>query len=105
MLLLTLLIWFLLYYYLYIREGLDNKYQEYDMSNPNNAMILAQQNAGNISYLKERIDALEEIHSKVKDLEVNVDQLNKSVEGLVIQQGEYITDTTGGEPVTITGLD
>ena len=32
-------------------EGLDN-YQNYDLNNPNNALILAQQNAGNIEFLK-----------------------------------------------------
>ena len=36
-------------------EGLEN-YKEYDTNDPNNVMILAQQNAGNIEVLRKQFD-------------------------------------------------
>ena len=48
-----------------IIEGMDTQssqttqqYQPYDMNNPNNAFILAQQNAGNIQVLKQQMDSV-----------------------------------------------
>ena len=41
----------------HIIEGLES-YQPYDTNNPANALILAQQNAGNIEYIKQRLDSV-----------------------------------------------
>jgi TolA-binding protein len=88
-----------------IIEGLENKYQSYDTNNPNNALILAQQNAGNISYLKERIDSLQgnDLNNQVQDLSGNVQTLQTQVNGLVQAQQQYANQMTGGTPPQITG--
>jgi hypothetical protein len=87
----------------HIVEGLENQYQSYDTNNPNNALILAQQNAGNISYLKERLDALTGINGQVQDLSGNVQSLQTQVNGLVQAQQDYANQMTGGSPPQITG--
>ena len=84
---------------------LMNEYQPYDVNNPQNALILAQQNAGNISYLKQRIDSLQSsgLDKHVQDLSGNVDTLQTQVYGLIQSQQEYATKLTGGTPPNITG--
>ena len=86
-----------------IVEGLENQYKDYDMNDPNNALILAQQNAGNISYLKERLDAFDGIYQQVQDLSGNVQTLDTQVTGLVQAQQDYANQMTGGSPPEITG--
>lgn len=78
-----------------IREGLENdtskQYQEYDLNsnNPNSALILAQQNAGNIEYIKGRLTELDKVKQDVTDISGNVVQLTDNVEQLVQQQSDY----------------
>jgi hypothetical protein len=86
-----------------IIEGLANQYQPYDTNNPNNAIILAQQNAGNISVLKQRIDDMQGITQEVQDISGNVANLQKQVNGLVQAQQQYINGINGGKPPQITG--
>ena len=85
----------------HIVEGLENgnQYKEYQP----NALILAQQNAGNIEYLKKKMDDLQNINSTVNDLSGNVVSLQQQVNGLVQQQQQLITQMTGGSPPDITG--
>ncbi len=84
-------------------EGLKNKtnkeYKEY----PPNALILSQQNAGNIEYLKKKTDDLQNIQSVVNDLSGNVASLQQQVNGLVSAQQQMVTQMTGGSPPDITG--
>lgn len=86
-------------------EGLENKYEEYDTNNPNNALILAQQNAGNIEYLKGRFDSLEKnnIIKQVQDLSGNVDLLQSQVNSLIQAQQEYAAEMTGGVAPEVSG--
>jgi predicted PurR-regulated permease PerM len=84
-------------------EGFENQYQQYNTNNPNNALILAQQNAGNISYLKERLDSLESLNDEVQDISNNLITLQGQVNGLVQAQQEYTTQMTGGQTPVITG--
>jgi predicted PurR-regulated permease PerM len=88
-----------------IVEGLENQnqYQSYDTNNPNNALILAQQNAGNIEYLKERIDNVQGIYQQVQDLSGNVSTLQTQVDGLLQAQQDYANQLTGGTAPEITG--
>lgn len=86
-----------------IIEGLENKYKPYDTKDPNNALILAQQNAGNISYLKEQIDSLNGMSQQVQDLSGNVVSLQTQVNGLVQAQQDYANQMTGGSPPQVTG--
>jgi hypothetical protein len=98
---------FLIIYQLFLAtdiiEGLENQYKPYDVNNPNNALILAQQNAGNISYLKERLDKFDGIFQEVQDLSGNVITLQTQVDGLVQAQKDYADQMTGGTAPEITG--
>lgn len=55
-------------------EGMKNKYEDYDDNN--NPLILAQKNAGNIDYLKQRVEENSEIKDEIKALTKSV-ELNK----------------------------
>jgi hypothetical protein len=87
----------------HIVEGLENndksKYKPY----PPNALILSQQNAGNIEFLKHKMDDLQNINTIVNDLSGNVTALQEQVNGLVTTQQQLVTQMTGGSPPDITG--
>ena len=85
-----------------IIEGLDNNnsYQQYNSQDP---LILAQQNAGNIEYLKGRIDDVQGMYKQVQDLSGNVQTLQEQVSGLVTAQQQYATQMTGGTAPDISG--
>lgn len=95
----------------HIIEGLENEssatnnmnYNPYDTNNPNNALILAQQNAGNIDYLKQRFDSIQGVFQQVQDLSGNVAALQDQVNGLVSAQQDYANQMTGGTAPEITG--
>lgn len=84
-------------------EGLENEFQSYDTNNPNNAMILAQQNAGNILYLRDRIDNSSGLYQQVQDISGNVQTLQTQVNDLVQAQQDYANQMTGGVAPEITG--
>ncbi len=86
-----------------IVEGLENQYNEYDKNNPNNALILAQQNAGNIEYLKGRLDGVQTIVQEIQDLSGNVTSLQGQVNDLVQAQQDYANQMTGGTAPEISG--
>jgi hypothetical protein len=86
-----------------IIEGLENQYQPYDTNNPANALILAQQNAGNISFLKQQVDGLLGLNKEVKDISGNLVTLQDQVTQMVEQQKEYANQMTGGEAPDVTG--
>jgi predicted membrane chloride channel (bestrophin family) len=88
-------------------EGLENtgSYRPYDTNNPANTLILAQQNAGNIEYLKGRIEDIQSmsLYKQVDDLSGNVLTLQEQVGGLVTAQKAYANQLTGGVAPDITG--
>lgn len=96
-------------------EGMDNNttssqngqssYQSYDTNDPNNALILAQKNAGNIEYLKELIHTVqgENLQQSIEDLSGNVQNLQTQVNGIIQSQQQYTNQMTNGKPVQITG--
>ena len=94
-----------------IVEGLENNanatnantYTPYDTNNPDNALILSQKNAGNIDYLKQRIDNVQDIFQEVQDLSANVSALQEQVNGIISAQADYATQMTGGTTPVITG--
>jgi hypothetical protein len=88
----------------FFEEGFQNTYQPYDMNNPNNAMILAQQNAGNIEYLKQQLNSLMGLQNEVTDISSNVVTLNNQVSALTQQQQGLATGLVGSSPPNITGL-
>ena len=92
-----------------LNEGMENSkvYKEYDKndsSNTNSAMILAQQNAGNIEFLKEQISGLNLLDKKVTDLSVSVVGLNEQINQIGKQQVVQAQTLVGNQPLEITGL-
>jgi hypothetical protein len=95
---------FLAYFGNNIKEGLTNsngkKYKPY---NKNNALILAEQNAGNIMVLKRQMDDLSGLKQEFQDLSSNYSGLQSQVTSLVNAQNDYTTQMTGGSEVEVTG--
>jgi hypothetical protein len=90
-----------------VREGLDNpEYKDYDTKGPGGANILAEQNAGNIAYLKQRIDELMNLKGTVKEATDNIAQLQQQMQGLADAQSNQATAAIGGrtKPVEVSGL-
>ena len=89
----------------HIVEGLETgkTYQPYDTNNPANTLILAQQNAGNIEYLKGRFQDVQGMYKQVQDLSGNYQTLQEQVNGLVTAQQQYATQMTGGTAPEISG--
>ena len=87
-----------------IVEGLEN-YKDYDTSDPNNVMILAQQNAGNIEVLKQQFDKISGLKQHVEDMSGNIDNLTQQVNDLVQSQQDYLAQNLPSEPPEVTGAD
>jgi hypothetical protein len=94
-------------------EGLENKkandeYKDYntdDPNNPNSALILAQQNAGNIEVLNGRVTKLDGVKDRVDTLDQITGSMQTQIDALVQQQADFATDLVGDTPVEVTGLD
>jgi hypothetical protein len=94
-------------------EGLENEepttstpqYKPYNINDPNNSLILAQQNAGNIEVLKGRIDGLDGIKGKVDNMQQEIDSMQTQLDGLVEQQAQYAADLAGSTPPDVSGTD
>lgn len=82
---------------------INQVYRQYDKEIANNTFMLAQQNAGNIEYLKQRIDAVQGMYQQVQDLSGNVVALREQVNGLMQAQQDYANQMTGGTAPEITG--
>ena len=81
-------------------------YQDYGSSDAaTNAMILAQQNAGNIEFLKQQIDSLLPLIAQVNTLNTEVDTMTTQINDLAQQQEEYAAELVGTTPPQITGAD
>jgi len=81
------------------KEGLECNnadYQNYNV-NTDNALILAQQNAGNISVLKEQIETCNNLNTTVQELSSNLYTLQSQVIEMVNSQG---TDAMPSLPET-----
>lgn len=94
-------------------EGLENEssnsttqeYKPYNLNDPNNSLILAQQNAGNIEVLKGRIDNLDGVKEKVDAIQENINSMQTQIDGLVQQQADYAQQLAGSGPADITGTE
>ena len=87
-----------------IIEGLED-YKEYDTNNPDNVMILVQQNAGNIEVLKQEFDKITGLKQQVDDISGNMVNLTKQVDDLVQAQEDYLAQNLPAEPPEITGAE
>lgn len=90
-----------------IIEGLttENEYKQYDTNNPNNVLILAQQNAGNIQVIKSQLDNLMALKKEVEDISGNVVSLQTQVNGMIGAQQQYAQQMTPSTPPNISGTD
>lgn len=87
-------------------EGLKVKYKSYntnDPNNPNSALILSQQNAGNIEVLKGRVDSFDGVNARVDKMKQNIDSMQVQIDALVQEQADYATNLAGDTPVEVTG--
>lgn len=90
-------------------EGLknesDKEYQAYNTSDPNNSLILAQQNAGNIEVLKGRVDKLDGVKEEVDGMQQSINSMQTQIDSLVQQQADYAQGMAGSEPIEVTGTN
>jgi len=75
-------------------------YQPYSGTDP---LILAQQNAGNIEYLKQQLSALLNLSREVEDISANVITLNDQVGALVKAQADASQQLVGTQPLAVSG--
>ena len=78
-------------------------YRQYDKKIADNTFLLAQQNAGNIEYMKQRIDDVQGMYQQIQDLSGNVQALQEQVNGLVQANQEYTSQMVGTTPPEISG--
>jgi hypothetical protein len=90
-----------------IIEGMDSTtYVDYNTTiTTTDAMALAQQNAGNISYLKNRLDTLnlDGVRQEVDDISGNVAQLSTQVNQILQAQADYSQQMLPSTTPVITG--
>ena len=89
-------------------EGLENNdtaYKPYNINDPNNYLILSQQNAGNIEVLKGRIDDLDGVKESVDNMQQSINSMQTQIDGLVEQQANYAQEIAGSTPPDISGTD
>lgn len=87
-------------------EGMETQgqtYQPYDLNNPNNTLILAQQNAGNIQVLKKQIDDVLDLNKEVQDISGNLATLTTQVSNMIEEQQQYVQTNLPSSPPEITG--
>ena len=70
-----------------------------------NTYIMSQTNAGNIEYLKQRMDVVQNMYQQVRDLSGNVTALFTQVNGLAQAQQQYATQIAGSAPPDVSGTD
>jgi len=95
-------------------EGLENEsttnsstqeYKPYNLNDPNNSLILSQQNAGNIEVLRGRIDIFDGVKEQVDTMQQEIDSMQVQMDALVQQQADYAQEIAGSTPPDITGTD
>jgi hypothetical protein len=87
-------------------EGMESQtYEPYDLNNPNNTLILAQQNAGNIQVLKKQMDGVLHLNREVQDLSGNLNSLSTQVTNMIEEQQQYVQTNLPSTPPQITGAD
>ena len=74
-------------------------YQSYNSNDQNSALILSQQNAGNIDYLKGRVTDLEKSNTKINEMSQNMGSMQTQIDVLVKQQAEYVNAISTPAPV------
>ena len=79
------------------------QYQAYNTNDPNNAMILAQQNAGNIQVLNQQMQNLMDLNQEVQDISANVVSLQAQVTTIAQAQQQYTSQMAAQPTPQISG--
>jgi hypothetical protein len=82
---------------------INQVYRQYDKKIADNTFLLAQQNAGNIEYIKQRLDNVQGLNNQVQTLSNNFDTLQAQVNDLILAQKDYTSQMVGDTPPDITG--
>ena len=91
-------------------EGMENETEtesdEYQPYDPNDTLILAKQNAGNIEYLKKRMDDVSGVKNDVDTVKQDIQTIQIQMDSLLQQQSDMAVELSGGEePIAVDGLD
>jgi hypothetical protein len=90
-------------------EGMETsngeEYIPYRKNDPNNVLILAQQNAGNIEVLKQQIDKVLGLNQEVQDISNNLATLTSQVTNLMAAQQQYAQANIPSPTPQITGSE
>jgi len=81
------------------------EYKPYNTNDPNNSLILAQQNAGNIEVINGRMNKLDGVKERVDTLQQSIDSMQTQIDGLVQQQADYAKDVMGTEGPSLEGTE
>ena len=90
---------FLAYFSTKIVEGNTTCYRDYNTKDPNNIMMLTQQNAGNIMAIKSQLDDMDDVSNILTDISGNVSNLQSQVNELVKAQQQQGEQMVGSEPI------
>ena len=95
-----------------IREGLvtstpstpqPGQFQPYNTNDPNNTMILPQQNAGNIQVLNQQMQNLMNLNQEVQDISANLVALQGQVTTIAQAQQQYTSQMASQPTPQISG--
>jgi hypothetical protein len=86
-------------------DSSEQKYKPYNVSSPNNSLILAQQNAGNIEVLKDQLTNVQQNTEDIQGLKTSVSAMQTQINNLSQQQSDYAQQMAGSKPVTISGTN
>ena len=100
-LLIILFIVLIVYQLTHVVEGLETEYKDY----PEDPMILAKQNAGNIQVLKQRLDELMGLKGVVDKHGTDLTSLKDQMDALVQSQLDVANSSLPEEPPNITGIE
>ena len=85
----------------------SEEYQPYNLKDPNNCLILAQQNAGNINFLKQKVNSIDtgKIKTDFDNLQNQVNTMQGQINSLTQQQSNYAQQIAGSSPPNVTGTN
>jgi len=80
------------------------EYSEYDTSDPDNVMILAQKNAGNIQAIRDAVGNMTELKKVVENNKAQLAEVQTQVNDLAEAQNSLAGDMVGTEEPDISGI-
>lgn len=93
-------------YFCTFREGLDetaSNVPTYTDYNQNDPLILAKQNAGNIEYIKQKLEPLEKLPPIVDKLTTDMSNLNDQMIALTQSQSDTMNSVNASATTSVNG--